>query len=570
MKALLTRSSGATLILLLAGCARKPETEAAPQTASPRGPNGAQVALVPQPERSPHFDAVNSHLELGGTLYGYADIDGDLLDLAKKIQSSVHQIAVLQPNLAPVDKVDLKAVFTELGLNDIKALGLSSVKEADDTYRNRAFFYMPAGRHGLFAALGGQPAKFESVKLAPPDCDLYTEWEFDIGALYTTIRSVVEKTGGPDEAALFDRKMLEWGAKSGFSVIDLVKGLKGRATLIVRTDPHNTFSTDGSKGTSLKFPATQIVVKVTGIGSALETLLEKNDSFISSTEKGRHVFKPRTPSKVESFDLVVETEDETFYFSTNQAFLEQCLAQKTGLDSNPLFAEQLARLGPEGNGVTWISPRLFESLRSVPSLNPNAPAQIVQPFQLVAGSLPSIAQPLFSIRTNLPDGILVRSNWYQSLKADIALFTIYNPVTIGLVASMAIPAYNKVRQNAQTQPAAPPHRAYRLNPTSPSSPSAPSGPSGPAHQVDHPPAEYQMKMILENLRILDEAANRFYEDHHETTTTFEQLVSDGHYVHQPIKAYADEDYRTVLFKKGRPLRLFLKDGRIVTYPPPDQ
>jgi hypothetical protein len=30
---------------------------------------------------------------------------------------------------------------------------------------------------------------------------------------------------------------------------------------------------------------------------------------------------------------------------------------------------------------------------------------------------------------------------------------------------------------------------------------------------------------------------------------------------------AGEDYRTVLFKKGHPLRIFLKDGRELTYPP---
>ena len=31
--------------------------------------------MVPEP--SPHFDAVSSELQLGGTVYLYADIDGD-------------------------------------------------------------------------------------------------------------------------------------------------------------------------------------------------------------------------------------------------------------------------------------------------------------------------------------------------------------------------------------------------------------------------------------------------------------------------------------------------------------
>ena len=577
MKALLIRSSGAALILLFAACAKKPEAETTAKAAPSPAPAPAQAPLVGQSERSPHFEAVNSHLELGGTLYGYVDVDGDFLNVAKLLQSVAHQMAAVQPAMAPLEKKDFKEIFTILGLNDVQALGLSSVKEADDTYRNRTFFYMPAGRHGLFAALGSNPGKFEGVKLAPPDCDLYSEWEFDIGALYMAVRGVVEKTGGPEEVAALDKKMLEWSTQAGFSVVDLVKGLKGRATLIVRTDPHNTFATDGNKGDSIKFPATQVVIKVTGIGAAMENVLEKNASLISTTESTRHVFKPRTPATIEGFDFVFETEDDAFYFSTNQAFLSQCLAQKAGLDANPLFSEQLARLGPEGNGITWVSPRLFESIRSIPSLNPDVPPQKLQAFQLMAGNLPAITQPLFSIRTNLPDGILIRSNWYQSLKADIAMVTVYNPVTLGLVAAMAIPAFNKVRENSQAIAAANARaaaqaraRARHSNPKNPSAPAASSNPSGSAANPDQPSAEVQMKGILDNLRILNDAANQYYEDHQATTTTFEQLTSDGHYVHDPITPVAGEDYRTVLFKKGRPLRLFLKDGRIVTYPPPQE
>ena len=37
------------------------------------------MTVVAEPERSRHFEAVNRQLELGGTLYGYADIDGDVL-----------------------------------------------------------------------------------------------------------------------------------------------------------------------------------------------------------------------------------------------------------------------------------------------------------------------------------------------------------------------------------------------------------------------------------------------------------------------------------------------------------
>jgi hypothetical protein len=560
VKALPIYCSGAALILLFAGCAKKPEAPAPAQPSPAPARTGDQVALVRQAERSSHFEDVNANLELGGVLYGYVDIDGDALDLAKSAEGIVHQLAVLQPSLSTLDHQDLKALFSDLGLNDIKAVGVSSVREASGTYRNRAFLYTPDGRHGFLAVLGGQPATFEGAKLAPSDCDFYTECEFNVGALYGSIRTIIERAAGPDQASAFDKKILGLGAQAGFSALDFVKGLKGRLVVIVRTDPHASMAMPSANGRVLRLPAIQAVLRVTGIGSAMESIFERDASFAGSMDNGRHLFKPKKPSEIQGLDPVIETDGETFYYSTSPAFLAQCLAQKAGLDTNPLFAEQLAQLGPDGNGLTWVSPRFFESLRSVPSLNSDAPAQFLQAFTLLAGNLPAIDQPLFSIRSNLPKGILVRSNWYRSLKANLALFTIYNPVTLGLVSAMAIPAIEKVKQNARVRAASVPGNGS----PSPARPVAPL-PQG----VTPPQSEGQTGPILANLKVLSEAADKYYADHGVTTTTLERLMEER-YIRPPVSTAAGEDYRTVLFKKGRPLRLFLKDGRIITYPPADQ
>ncbi|MBW2214621.1 MAG: hypothetical protein JRF48_09350 [Deltaproteobacteria bacterium] len=37
--------------------------------------SGSGVPMAPQ--RSPHFDAVSKEIQLGGTVYAYADIEGD-------------------------------------------------------------------------------------------------------------------------------------------------------------------------------------------------------------------------------------------------------------------------------------------------------------------------------------------------------------------------------------------------------------------------------------------------------------------------------------------------------------
>jgi type IV pilus assembly protein PilA len=501
------------LLIALAGCAKK---EAG---VSPRGT--ASVNLVPDSERSRHFDAVNSHLELGGVLYGYADIDGDALALASSAQVLVHQLALTQPQLAALDRQDLKGLFSELGLNDIKAVGFSSVREADGIYRNRTFLFTPAGRHGLLAAFGGRPGRFIGSKMAPPDCDFYSETEFDVNALYDTVRGVVSKVGGSEAADSLAKKLKEAGAGSGFSVLDVIQGMRGRMTIILRMDPQSTYRLPGPGGAMI--PAFSAIVRVDGVGAAVSGTLSKSGGMVESKQGSLTLFTPRSAPPLAGLKPVLAVQGKAFFAATSPEFLQECLHRTEGIETNPEFASGLAALGPEGNGLTWVSQRFFGRLRDIGSLNPNATAEQKHVFDVFALNVPIVTRPLLSVRTNLPDGVLVRSSWNQSLKADIAMFTIYNPVTIGLMASMAIPAFQKVRQASQE------------------------------------------KAIQNNLHTLYDAAEQFYLINGASSTTYDQLVGPGKYVPE-IQPADGEDYRSLTFRKGLPLIVRLGDGRAISYP----
>ncbi len=112
----------------------------------------AAVSTVDEAGRSAHFDAVNKHLELGGVLYGYMDIDGDVAKLGDAVSEAVAKAAETNPALA-MARQDYAQIFAELGLTNIQALGLSSVRDGDG-FRNRSFLYTPEGRRGLLAIMG--------------------------------------------------------------------------------------------------------------------------------------------------------------------------------------------------------------------------------------------------------------------------------------------------------------------------------------------------------------------------------------------------------------------------------
>jgi type IV pilus assembly protein PilA len=131
---------------------------------------------------------------------------------------------------------------------------------------------------------------------------------------------------------------------------------------------------------------------------------------------------------------------------------------------------------------------------------------------MTLANLPQLAQGLASVRSNLPDGILIDSYSNASLKRNLVLLTAYSPVTVGLMAAMAIPAFQKVRTASQE------------------------------------------KTVLNNLRQLSAAADHYYLENGAITATYDDLVGPNKYI-RSIQTVAGEDYRTLVFRQGAALHI---------------
>jgi hypothetical protein len=505
------------LLLLVAGCAKQAD---APQPAPP--PPGVQ--LVGVAEQSLHFAAVNRQLELGGTLYGYVDIDGDALSFAGTAQGMAKSLVAVQPQYSMFAKQDFKDVFTTLGLDDVKAIGVSSVHEPAGAYRNRTFLYTPQGRHGFFAVFGGVPAPFAYARLAPADADFFAEHEFNLKAVYDTVEALVAKANGPDAATSFRAKVQKVGIDAHFSLLELINGLNGRFAFILRLDPVKNLKLPGAL--ALTVPAPSFLLRVDGVGAVAEGMLEPKLADYTVTKQGTlTLYAPKADAHLEGLKPVLAIDGGALYVASTEAFLTESLARKDGLDTNPVFKADLAALGPQGNGLTWVSPRFLERMKDLATLNAGGPPPIHKFLETYTANLPHSTEPMLSVRTNLADGILIRSRWNKSLKGDLAMVMVYNPVTVGVIAAMAIPAYQKTR------------------------------------------AAGQAAAIQNNLRMLAAAADQFYLDHGVDTATYDDLVGPDKLV-KAIVPVEGEDYHALDFRKGASLYLKMPDGRIVSNRPP--
>jgi hypothetical protein len=511
-----------TVALLLGACGKKAEAPSGSTTT--KGSEGSKpvtVGVVKETERSKNFTAVNKHLELGGTLYGYVDVDGDVLKMAGELQGFLTEMAKSQPPAAMFAQQDLAAIVTMLGLTDVKALGVSSVPDGNGFFRNRLFIYTGGERHGLMAALGGKPAPFKHLGLAPADAAFYGESEMDLGAAYRTLKDVVTKVAGEPVSNNLETALKKAGEAATISYLDLIYGLKGRTAIVLRLDAEKTMRLPGPQ--PVLIPAFAVLMCVEGVGKVVESSLENVKELRRSDSGTLHVYQPARPIPVEGFQPAIVIDGSTLYVTTSLAFLNECREQKSGLAQTPEFQKSLAQLGAEGNGLTYLHPRLFERIRDIEKLNPNVPPPVKSALGFILAQMPKSDRPLVSVRTNMDDGILVRSYLNRSMKQDIAAISIYNPVTVGVMAAMAIPAFQKVRVASQE------------------------------------------KAVMNNLRQLAAAADQHYLETGTTTATYDQLVGPTKYV-KVVNPVAGENYRALRFRQGEPIRVQLQNGKTLQYP----
>jgi len=271
-------------------------------------------------------------------------------------------------------------------------------------------------------------------------------------------------------------------------------------------------------------PMVSMLICVEGVAPVVEGALAKAKTFTRSQEGALRLYELNQPLPLEGIKPVLAVEGTTLYFATTAGFLKECREQKTGLAQSSEFRQALAQVGSEGNGLGYVSPKFFDHLRRFEALNPDLPADTKSIVHLVMANLPKPDRALVTVRTNLPDGILVCSYWNRSLKQEAAMVSVYNPITVGLMAAMAIPAFQKVRQASQ------------------------------------------QKAVLNNLRQLAAAADQYYLERGVRTATYNDLVGPGKYI-KAINPVAGENYRTLRFVQGMPLRVRLPDGRTVEYKP---
>ena len=505
-------------MLICAGCGKKDNV--AGSASASTSSTADSLALVKQEERSRHFNAVHEHLEVGGTLYGYVDIDGDVVKIARQLELFAEQIAESQPATAKALKQDYPALVTALGLDGIKALGVSSVPDGTGFFRNKFYAHIPGEKRGIIAGLGGKPAPFARLNLAPADADIYIESEVDMPVVYSTIQQIVDIAAGKEVSGKIEQALKDAGREAAISALSIIQGWKGHMAFVMRLEPQENITLPTPQ--QFKFPAFSFLISVDGIAPSMRDALVKLPFFAARTEGTLEIFEFRQALPFKGIQPVIVIDGSTLLIATSSQFFGECRATTDRLSGNPEFQTALKHVPNEGNGLLYFSPKFFKRLAEIEGMNPNLPPESARAMGMFMRQMPQTDRPLVSVRSNLPDGLLIESYWNRSMKQDVAGLAVYNPVTVGLLAAMAIPAFNKVRQTSQ------------------------------------------QKAVLNNLRQLAGASEQFFLETGKSSATYDDLVGPDKYISE-IKPIAGESYRGLQFRPGGTLTVRLASGKEVTF-----
>jgi hypothetical protein len=411
------------------------------------------------------FETVAKQLDLGGVLYGYVSVDGDLSAIGAYVKSFMDE---MRPLASDVPQVDVPAILKVSGLDAISAVGFSS-KSVEGGFRNKSYLYTPEGRRGLLRMLGGKSKPFDVVKLAPAGSDFVFEQDLNLKVVYESVQEALV-AGMGEQGALF-KAMMDGAVKQPlpppipFAMEKVLADLDTQITVIIDADPDKKISFTHPNAKGLHPPLMRAAILIDELGWVADELANILEPMLAHPTERPPAKVVRDPNWV-GVQLAIEPEQyaamdadilELFgrtnpvlvhhrpsgnlILATGLEFAENLFIPKPNLADDPDFRKTMVGLPMKGTAITYASPALFSALREVLESAMDvedlggAEGLIFNTF--IRLFLPKNVRGEGSVTTNSKDGILTVSNSAHSHKANI-VSSLAGPLLMGIATTMPV------------------------------------------------------------------------------------------------------------------------------------
>ncbi len=524
-------SSLITLILLTPGCQPSGKDDSAADA----------VSMVPKELQSPAFEPVAQNLDLGGDLYFFMDPTAMVSRLEASIPRMIDGVTQM-PNsqlspetMAKLKAVDWSSVLKDLGYSDHTAFGVSSYGMADGNYRNKSMVYLPDGYQGLMKMYEGDDGALDGqLSLAPQDTDVFYSVGLDLTMLKPFINDFLGKYVGKDIQQQYADAIVAPVSPDGLTVSQIWDNIPKRLTLLVKFGDLIAYPMPSSKKGMVMLPKIDLVLALQGNSAFWRGLIEKQlpPNFKEETV-GEVALRMPAPGMPLPFGLTpaigFDDANDRIYVTTSELYLKNALSDGPRLSDSPAYADAVKGLQTEdAQDMIFLSQNFYskwaETREGITADEPMAGFMIAiysMYLPIIQAGPHDSATALVMLRT--PKGLITEANWaYSPSLAGLNMGSGSQTVVVGgLLAAMAIPAFNKVREQSRE------------------------------------------KAIINNLRQVSAAGQQYILENGVPKAPFE--VINGEYFSE-IVPVAGEDYTgLVVEEEGGTLSVTTADGKTVTY-----
>jgi len=412
------------------------------------------------------FQQVTSRLDAGGNFYLYLGTEQWLDGLSGKV-SGWQQLFASFPDLNADDRENVNKAFgivtrviKQSGAEDVSGVGMSSIAIEKGIYHNKMFVhhYPGKGTGFLWTMFGQKPHALGGLDMLPPNTALAAFSDFDIPMLWSAVHEEVEQSGFPQARQFLDKLPDEFEKSTGLKWDQVLASLGGEFGLVLTLNESNMIAVP-LPGNQLQIPepGLMIVAKVKD-----DTVFNRIDEALQKAGGGQVIRVDKLNLKMRTMPVplplpiqlrpTVATSGGYLFIASSDAMVQEALAvksgQKQGLKSTEEFKHLAVDVPQEGNGFTYVSQRLGQS---VIQIEKQAMQRSGKNSDAANAWLQSMMQSQnagfgYCVSANTDEGRLSVGNGNQSQATVVLMSAAVVPATL---AAVALPALAKAKSRAQ-------------------------------------------------------------------------------------------------------------------------
>lgn len=462
------------------------------------------------------FEKASQYLDTDGSLIGYINFEGDGTEIGNELNAIYADAVATIPGMMALP-LDFPALFDTLGFGSLEAIALSSKELDDGLHANRSvtlFSGAPSGLMAMYGTPDTPTVPFRAAELAPADASGAISGRIDLTALRDTVSQLVVQVMGPMGESMVAQQLQQPIPGTTVTVNQTIEGLSGHWDVFWKESYDANFT-----------PSYQGWLRIRGAVDVVEQLrpLMANPQMgvsVAETDNGI-VANLSALTTAQGFSLFIETnraEDVVLIYSDKDWGPNSAGPRLNTTEAYQALAKRLPKQALIYSYTTGYDMNtVMAALKAEPQFAPYAGlAEKVVDLFLSDFLEPTIGAMYFD------EDVLI-SESYAGYSTKQALMMIPAAVGGGLGAAMAIPAFQKVRENSQE------------------------------------------KAVTNNLRQIAAAAQQYFLETGETEVKIETLIGPNGYI-RSLEPVAGESYDGMVISiDDETIQVTLGDGSVIVH-----